>query len=311
MQTLRQLKELNILRVFLLALVTTMLMLGPLPSVRDVEAQSIQTQLLRLMDATSVGHQNATVTSAPAIWVKYIGSSADGEVAVDAATGDLTFISGANGSEAASTSFECPVSGALGGVIDVSDASCNTVDEVLEIINASSDWRAGVITAMLTDSSNNTLNTQASTSAKSRNGVVLYNDGAVSFHHSVLLAPTPQSNRAPFWASLAGSSNTLNWTQNPFDDSRTVVDFISGVSTYGSGTSTINVYASTLSQGATVSETVRTIYTAAGGATTVAATPTLPTNGIRANEGERVIVRIVNSAAMTAASLTATGYQYR
>src|SRR5687767_6845145 len=68
-----------------------------------------------------------------AMLIKFVGPSTgstttmnSGKVEVAVTTSDITFTSGAAGSEAADTSLECPVSGALGGIIDVSNAACNT-----------------------------------------------------------------------------------------------------------------------------------------------------------------------------------------
>src|SRR5512143_2064090 len=56
----------------------------------------------------------------PLLYIKYVGTGDSAQVTVAATA--LTFT--LNG--AAYTGFECPVSGALGGIIDTSNAACNT-----------------------------------------------------------------------------------------------------------------------------------------------------------------------------------------
>lgn len=94
----------------------------------------------------------------PVLYIKYFGpgGSATTTVAVEAG-GELTFV--VNG--AAYTGFECPVSGALGGVIDVTHANCNTLGTVVDSVNATAAsfatgyFRAVIAGGLRSDSSNN------------------------------------------------------------------------------------------------------------------------------------------------------------
>lgn len=116
--------------------------------------------------------------------VKFVGFGG-GSVAVDAGTGDLTFLAAG----VADTTLECPISGALGGVIDVSNAACNTLGEVVDAINVSANWRAVIQDGIRSDSSDNTLNTLANTSAAVPAGLALAGDSVVSLQTTIVLDP--------------------------------------------------------------------------------------------------------------------------
>ncbi len=249
-----------------------------------------------------------------AIRIRYIGSGTtpdtnnSGTVAV-AANGDLTFLQGVQGSEAASTEFECPVSGALGGIIDVSDAACNTVGEVINVINASTSWRAVPIDALLTDVVDNVILTRAATRATNLDGLAINWDTSTAFKMSVLL-------NEPSYRTIRPYLNGRTLIRNPFENQTTAVHIANATSTYGSGTSNIRFYTSALrfNQAAprTASETVATLYSEAGGATTVnKVVSSMSTVGVYSNTGERLLARLDNSAAAASAVLYAYGFKYR
>lgn len=166
-------------------------------------------------NAQGIGVAQSGVTSYYPILIRYVGSDpAGGTVTVDASTGDITLKTGYVGSSTADLTTECPVATGLGGVIDVSDAACNTFGAVVDAINASANWRAVIQDGRRSDTSINTLYTLSETSASVPQGLALAGDGAVSLKSVIAL--TPVRNDIRFY--LGGQDNRLN--PNPFKNSR-------------------------------------------------------------------------------------------
>lgn len=269
---------------------------------------SAQVLEARVLGATPLNVSNASVSTDVAMLVRYIGTGTSGLVAVDAATGDLTFTDGTLGAEAATSTFECPVSGGLGGIIDVSDAACNTFGEVADIINASSNWRAVLLDVRRSDSSDTTsgvLITLAATQARRSDGLGLLLDNTTTFYATRALLPPPM-RRMEWYCEDAGCS-TLKAA--PFANIRPYLQGGTFTSTYGSGTSAINIYSVVPTNGSPGSEIEKLEYTRAGGATTVNQEVTnfnnLPLLG---PDGAKFIARITNSAAMSAVTMAGVGF---
>ena len=92
-----------------------------------------------------------------AMLIKFIGQTGvlrDAGTVEIAADGNIILKSGPVGALIADTTLECPVSGALGGIIDVSDAACDTFGEVVDMINgATGEWVAVLVNARRADTS--------------------------------------------------------------------------------------------------------------------------------------------------------------
>lgn len=267
----------------------------------------------KFMKGESTSQFLSAVSTDSALICRYIGPNQDGEIAVDAGTGDLTFIDGTNGAEAATSTFECPVSGALGGVIDVSNGSCDTLGEVVDVINASSNWRCFIHAGLRSDSSNNTLATISSTSAAGPAGLALKHDAAVasnSVYYSTIALIPPYVNPLDFYM---GQANSIR--NKPFANWRSILFGAVSNLTYGSGTSDLVVYDVDVTNGLTSnkgSETVNTLWTEANGATTVAKSFTAwGTQGLWGAPGHKMVVRTQNSAAATAVTLAVSGVNYQ
>lgn len=256
-----------------------------------------------------------------AIVVKYVGSSTSGLVAIDAGTGDLTFTDGAVSSEVANTDFECPVSGSLGGVIDVSNAACNTLGEVVDTINGvcstcagtSSKWRAFILDGTRADSSNDTLVTISATAATAEAGLNLAWDTSVGLTDTTSLQPC--RDMTCMLMNRGGNVATIGFVENPVEGLKTLLWEASYTSNYASGTSTISILSCDTKQRVENggSETCTTVYSAAGGADDTAATKSWTTWGFPPARDKRYLVRLTNSVAMdtVTASNYATTYQYR
>lgn len=253
------------------------------------------------------------------ILIKFVGTAQSGTVAV-AAGGDITLKVGDSSSEAADTTTECPVSGALGGVIDVSDAACNTLGEVVDSINSSANWRAVIIDGLRSDSSDDTLTTRSETVATAVDGLPLYKDGAVDFLATACIN-CPRSMTQ--YVNKAGGQS-WSFEPNLFKGTQAVVLYANETSTFGSGTSLLSVVSSlvgyksggTAGVGNAGTETATVIIgSLTGGATTVQAEPIKASAtgpyGFLCRKDERCLVRLTNSAAMSAITMYTYGLNFR
>lgn len=265
----------------------------------------------------------------------YIGTSGSGYVTV-AADGNLLFES--PDSSTASTHIECDASiaadGARNGTIDVSVAACNTVTEVLNIVNKpESDFRCAPYAIVGTDdldiSGTGWLLAASDESCNPPNGCKIESDTDTALKISqVVQRPTVWTLAGKHGDSRAGARG--NVVSNPYHGQ---IPYLSGaevVSTYGSGTSTVNVYSikpqftpaydpATSNVGFTYSETVSTLWTATAGATTVTKvfgscdTPATGCDvawgplGLFGGRDEKMLVRLTNSDALATATVKVNG----
>jgi hypothetical protein len=243
-----------------------------------------------------------------AILVRYVGSdsSADATMAV-VQGGAITF-------EIDSTAydgFECPVSGDLGGIIDVSDGDCDTVGEVVDTINGnctgcSSDFRAVIVDALTTDASADFL-ADAADQVTRTDGLPIYFDTSANFAVGETRALIPPECRTDISCFITPNGGII---ENPFAGQQTVVTWIEGYSTYASGTSILYVYSVKPSNKTATTERITTLWSEAMGATTANKQFTqfqyVPIYG-RANE--KVLVRVTNSAAQATTRLLVQAHQ--
>lgn len=250
-----------------------------------------------------------------AIIVKYVGSSTSGKVAV-AAGGDLTFTSGAEGSETTDTSFECPISGALGGVIDVSDTACDTLGEVVDTINgsctgcSSSSWRAVIVDALRSDSSNDTLVTISATAATAATGLTLRWDTSIGLTDTIALTDCRDFTCGYLGNKSIGAPPLI---ENPWLGTRSVLWQSLRTANYASGTSIYSIHAVTNIKnkvGTTGSETVTQLYSKAAGADDTSATFDFSTFGFFGPKNGKLIIRLTNSVAMDTVTAVDYGIKY-
>lgn len=229
--------------------------------------------------------------------VKYIG---DQSVAATFRVNANTFIFTRAG--AADTAIDTgALCGAVAGTLDLTDAQCDTVGEAVDIINASTNWRAVPLDALRADvlTAGITLSAAAQ-NAKNPDGAFVYWDTSGAFIHARALV----SCRV---ASCLMPGLGLNVNRNPYDGTYTILQNFNVRSTYGAGTSTINIYGVVPSETG-AGETATLLWTAAGGATTAYAAlgSTQWPIGLVGPPNAKVIVRLDNSAA--AASLASQAY---
>lgn len=282
------------------ALTTTLTVSTPtLAPAQDAFGSGLNT----LVNGETASRALGAVSTDTAILIRYVGvpgntpANASGTVTV-ASNGDITLKVGASSAEAADAAVKCP-SGGSAGIIDVSDAACNTLGEVVDIINAASTgWRAVILDGLRADSSDDTLATLAETVATSTDGLGLLRDGAVSFTQTLAMTP---------WRKMSDYIDNRNaaLVPRPHQAYRAFLFKTVATSTYGSGTSTIQIIENDekLST-AGGSDSTTTIYSEAGGATTVAKTLDFSPYGFPCSKNRKCLVRILNSAAMSAATLS-------
>jgi len=250
------------------------------------------------------GHVGSDTAGSVAMLIKYVGTaaaSATTDVAV-AAGGDMTFrVAGV----ASTTINSAAVCGATAGTLDLSTpaATCDTLGEVVDVINATSDWRAVLVGALRTDSSDNTLTTFAVAAAMKAEGVAVYFDSAVSLTTSIALIPDNCKTDIRCFMSPQGRLQ-----QNPDGGTQTDVRWVEGYATYAT-TGTFNIYSVKASnQAGTSAQTITTLWSEAAGASTVNKQLTaFQYLGLKGKPNERVIVRITTTGASSAFILHAYG----
>lgn len=244
-----------------------------------------------------------------AFLVKYYGTSTSGSATMQVANGGaITFqVAGA-----AYTGFECPVAGALGGIIDTTNASCNTLDEVIETINGNctgcaSDFRAVLVDGLTTDASAGLL-TAGATQVTTAAGLPAYFDttDTDNLHEGRALVPGNCQTNIACWVTPAG-----NIIENPFGGLQTYVRWVEGYNTYGGGTSLLKIYSVKPSNKIkNTTETITTLWSEAMGATTVNKQFTQFQNiPVYGRPNEKVVVRIFNDNSQSVVVLLADGQQ--
>lgn len=211
--------------------------------------------------------------------IMYVGEEASATVTVSAA-GDITFKHGDLSSEAVDDTIDS--GGDAAGIIDVSDTNADTMGEVVDLINASANWKAYLKDALRADSAN------AST-------------GSLLARSETTLVP--QVTQTPLYLDTSkvlnlsariGSRTSVNGTE---ENSAALVDFIACTNTFGSGTNLIQIY-----EVDEIAKTETKLMEVAGGATTVEDKPLGDQNNITyatKRTGRHLLARMIGSAACT------------
>lgn len=266
---------------------------------------------------------SASITAADtdvALVIKYFPPAGGGAgvptVAVES-DGNLTFTVGGS----AYAGFELPVSGALGGVIDVSDTEADTLGEVVDAINstptsfATGYFRAALVGALRSDSSNDSLLADAADTDVARPdlGEVIYWDSSTLDDNTVTL--WDESKGASYFIGSRGING------NPQADTNYLVQYARGTSTNAGTVGDFTIFAAktiyntgggcnAAGDCGSGSEVVRTVYVEAHATTEDDNTSAEFPNGFF-TKGERVIARIDASGADTSAiGLQISGYSF-
>lgn len=278
----------------LMLFLTALLLAAPL------SAQDGYSLLLNrwLAGETVASHQSAEDVNV-ALIVGYKGTDASALVEVEA-DGDIVFTSGVESSEAANDTLECPVSGALGGIIDVSDAACDTLGEVVDVINgSSSDWYAVILDGLRTDATNNTLLDSGPSAASAPEGLNLAWDTDVADH--VTFALTEARDLTWYVGGTAADPQLL---ENPFRSRRSVVYEVNYNINFGTaGTLSVLSVDPDFADG---SETVTTVFSMTATDNSETLFDRKPF-GITGKKDEKLVVRFSDSGTIAGVTL-AVGY---
>src|SRR5574341_990776 len=226
----------NLFRKLAAVALVALVAVGASPLARaagDIYDRLFQSELVQ---ATTSADDKAVV-----LYIKYVGTSASGTMQLDDTAATIILKSGAQGAEAADTTVECPLSAPYAGVIDLSNAACDTVGEIADVINTTAGdiCRAAPLDALRSDvvySTNSKLLDKAAASASNVDGAPIYWDTDQKFEDTRLLSPYRDSIK--YW--LQGPVNAVRPKLNPnaLAGSRTVLLRYTATSTYGSGPST-------------------------------------------------------------------------
>lgn len=250
---------------------------------------------------------NAVDTDTPLL-IKYIGSSKFAKVAVaGTGTSTITFTQDNTDGTTADTTLECPVSGALGGVIDQTNAACNTLGEIADIINGSTDWRAVILDGYRTDDLNGTngdfIAQAATLNVMNPAGLAVLRDTSVGTAEYVTRALTNKRDMRYY----VGPDGTL--IRKPFADSRVVVmESISNLDLSAAGS--FKVDSVDVTHSAKGAETVTTKVNRATQDAAQDVFSWLPF-GLFGKKGQKVVLRHTDAGAITAATTwTVWGLEY-
>ena len=236
--------------------------------------------------------------------IKYIGTGSAATIEVDAGTGDIEFEI-ADVSDVLNVDPSAVCAGGVANSIDVSDTQCDTFGEVVDLINASTHWRAVLVSALRSDSTNNTLQTLAESQATRTDGLTLYMDSAVSDWAGNALVPIGCLTNIRCYMTPQGKL-----LENPFGGKRVDLRFFQGYSTYDTS-SLFKVYSVKVSNKAAGAETVTTLLSAGTGLSTANAVAQALVNApIPGRPHEKLIVRIESTAATSTFSIGALGEEY-
>jgi len=228
--------------------------------------------------------------------IYYIGAQASAIVDI-ASTGDITFKHGAAAAEAADTDTKLDAGGL--GIIDVS-ADITDYASIVRRINSSDNWRA-VLKGALPDDDPHTTTTGHFTEVT---GGTVYSSSVDGYD-----VKTDDSDSLYIVAGMTyqGKPTKLHGTDHNVIH---VLQRVIAKSTYASGTSLLKAYACDDDSG--VSTLIKT-WTA--GATTVevlypAATVSVDGHWEAFTKGKRLVVKLLNSAAMSSVRLKIEGFSF-
>lgn len=298
------------------AVVAGVAALAALPALATSQAANLFGIQVQPFKAVPLQGVTTAVDTTPVLIIGYNGTTADPSVAVEA-DGNLTFLVG----DAAYDGFECPVSGDLGGVIDVSDAACNTLGEVVDIINAdqsdNSGFYAYIAAGLRSDSSNDTFLADADDTDVSRpQGEVIYQDTSAALTDQTLMK-SQWLTAAEYLYDVLGGKQSINpenrrLISNPFAGQDTVLLYADSTVTNAGNIGDFTAYCVVEDyQSSGGSETATVMYSETGAASTALGqiNEFLNAGGLRCRDG-KVFIRTASDAASSAIDQQAYGFRF-
>jgi len=263
-----------------------------------------------LLAAPAVFAQNSVATNiasdtagSVAMLIKYIGTGSAATVEIDAATGDIE-LEVNNVADNTNVDQSSVCAGGTANSLDVDDAQCNTFGEVVDLINASTHWRAVLVGALRSDTLVNTLQTMAEVQATRTDGLALYLDSAVADWAGNPLVP--QGCLTDIRCYMTPQGKIL---ENPFAGKMIDLRWLAGYSTYDTA-SNFYIYSvkNSYRGNGTLAETVTTLWQEATGASTANKQLTqFQYFGLLGRPHERLVVRIVSTTNTSTFFLQAYG----
>lgn len=257
--------------------------------------------LARYMSGETVQWNQTAEDVNVALIVKYIGTDVGTNSVAVAATGEISFIDA--GTAGADVSVICP-SGGTGGTIDVTDAACNTLGEVVDIINADANWAAVIHAGLRSDSSDNTLLVKTAAVADVAEGLNLEWDSDVANHVTFVL-----SDVSDFLDYSGGRDGAL--LTNPFNGVRAVFVEMNYNVDFSASAGSLTIYSVAVNPNAGT-ETVNTVFGAIaltdGSETLFDRKPF----GIFGRKNQKLLVRLLDGGTLAGVTLvTAYGSEFR
>ena len=237
-------------------------------------------------------------------YVQYVGTASTKPTIEVEADGDIQFqVAGTN-----DALMGCPTQ--VTGIIDTQDADCNTMGEVVNAINRSTNWRAAIVAALYADSADNTIKILAETDTNLRIGAPIYFDNnnvdVAADQVTVLVAPPYAPADGSFF--FLGPGAGLN--VNPFARSTSFLSAVSEKKTSGGTIGATIVYGvSRIYAGASraLTEVSRVVWSQTGGATATQATLDFSNFPLVSLPGEAFIARVSSSTSITVQNVNAVG----
>lgn len=258
-------------------------------------------------DPASVNFTNATQAGDVALLIKYNPGSAaltKPSGTVQATTTTLLFKSGLAAAEVADALVTCP-SGGTAGTVLLTDAACDTIGEVVDVINASvSDrWKAVNWASFRTDSTNNKFVASAAASANASRGRSIVWDTALTLFAGGVLVP---NGDIPDIKPFLSNNFQLVPTPNMFGANRAGLVFAQAALT--STTPNFRVYSvlPAFSDNGS-SETVTLLYDVRIVTATVTSVWSFGGYPLLAKKGEKMLIRTIGAGTATAPYLSAYG----
>ena len=255
------------------------------------------------------GNVASDTAGSVALLIKYVGTTA-GSATTDVAVaggGDMTFRVAGVAAATINTVAAGSLCGATPGTLDLStpDATCNTLGEMVDVINASSDWRAVLVSGLRSDATDNTLTTFAVTAAQKAEGLAVYFDSAVSLTTTIALIPETCKTDIRCYISPNGSM-----ISNPYAGQLTEVRWVAGFSTFAT-TGNFQIFSvRAFNKAGVSSEVVRTMWQEVTGATgTNKQLTQFQYFGLLGGPSEKILCRILNTGASSAYFMQAYGVQ--